>query len=511
MAGVNVVELGAVGSAGMATQLPEKDLNPVFAWEAINCTTDQGGRLVARYSVRKIAGDSGPMGVAEIVRRLYRHNRADGSVVMVGATASGLFRSEDAGETLVSLKTVSAAGAWQFASLNGKLYAVHAGQDFLSFDEGTWADSTISTPAQPKAIHAAYGRLWALSADGKTLSWSDLLDGDNWTSGASGSLDLSRLQSGFVDVGVAVCSFNNRIYVLCRNSVVILGLAANLNPNDGTTPIHLVDTVPNIGCVARDTVAAIGSDIYFLADDGLRSLSKSLQQNQGPAPLSDVSALNQKQIIQKVVRQPDPALNLTAAVFPNELWYLLHVPTSAEVWLFDLANKAADSALPVMTVWRMGQRPVYHATYWTNDALYFGGKGGVYDYSQHDATEVFNFVVETGWLSLGNGAVLKSLKQLVVNVTGGANQACTLKWYVDYDDGKFRALNFWLGASTPPGYWGLSYWGEFDWSLGKAINEALLQIGSSARYVKLRLEIPVKGSAVALNNVQVRFVPGRVR
>jgi hypothetical protein len=506
MGTLRVLNLGAIGSGGQNTESPAIDLPPQFLTEAINVVAEQGGRVAARKSAMLVTTTRGPVASNEPIQRLYRHNHADGSTTLVGGTSSCIFKGTT---TLTNVQTVASAGTWQFATLNGKLFAAQAGQDLRWFNESTWAVTTISTPAQPRAIHAAYGRLWAIS--GSVLYWSDLLDGTNFTTGASGSLDLQKIHTQFRDTAVAVVSFNRQIVVLCRNSIYLLGLAADLNPNNTSQPIFLKDFVPNIGCIARDTAVSTGDDVLFLADDGVRALSRSMQEQQGPSPMTDMSALNHQAIISEVVKASANLDALAAAVWPNKALYLLFVPATKEVWVFDLANRIQNTSLPTMTVWRMGDRPLYHGAYWTDDSMYFGGTGGVYDYTRHDVVETFTMTLATGWLSLGDGSTLKHLKRALLNVRGGSGQRGTLKWYVDFDDARANSVQFSLSAAQPPAQFNANEFGSSSFSPGRTINDVYTAIGNSAKYVKFVIELPVNGFEAVVNNFQVFFTQGRVR
>ncbi len=510
MAIQRVLPLGALGVHGQNTQDQQIDLPPSFATSAINAVVDESGRLAARKSATLYSAANGDLG-SNSLKRCYRHNLADGSSQMISAGNNRIFTGSS---TLTSRLSGGTADRWQFATLNGKLFAAQASHNFTWFDESTWAATTIATPAMPNTIHSAFGRLWAgdITSNNYTLYWSDLLDGTNFAGGASGSLDLSKAFTNFRDRIVAVNSFDKQIIVFCRNSIYILGLNTDLNPNDPTNPIRLVSVIPNIGTIGRDSVVSTGEDILFMSDDGLRSLKRSLAEQQGPAPMTDVSALNHSAIGTNVVRGVSNTADITAAFWPRESWYMLFVQDTMEIWLFDLGNMVPGTQIPRTTVWRMGAtRPVYHGLFWTDGVMYLAGKSGMYDYIEYDSTDSYTFEITTGWMSFGDGSLLKHLKRLILNLVGGAGQDGILKWYIDFDETLFNSTVFEMQTTGDPDYYNIDQYEEAEYSSGISAGNTYVSISGSGNYFKLSIEIPVVGSAVALNNALVAFTMGRTR
>jgi hypothetical protein len=58
------------------------------------------------------------------------------------------------------------------------------------------------------------------------------------------------------------------------------------------------DVIDGVGCIARDTVQDIGSDILFLSDSGLRSLGRIIQEKS--APMRDLSRNVRDQLLAEV-------------------------------------------------------------------------------------------------------------------------------------------------------------------------------------------------------------------
>lgn len=502
--------LGAIGSAGMNTQQSNIDLPPQFGLLALNCYADDAGRPTARKSMALQSSANVDLGTSHIYRG-FRHNKSDGSSVMIMAGPDLLYRSSN-GVTVTTLSGGTYTGyAWQFASLNGKVFAVLSGTTGSYFDESTWARTNLTTPGSVTfaGIHSAYGRLWAIT--GTTLYWSDLLDGTNFSTGASGSMDLQKLHTQFRDTAIAVTSFNRQIVVLCRNSIFVLGLADDLNPNNTLLPIYLRDFVPNVGCAARDTVVSTGDDVLFISDDGVRSLSRSMSVQQGPAPLTDVSQLNKNYTVTNLVLG-NSTLNLTATWHPKKAWYMVFAAATNEVWVFDFGQRVPGTQLPRLFIWRMGATKFPRCgLYFSDGLMWYGSKSGMYTMESFDVTDAYTMSVTTGWLSLGGPERIDMYKRAMVNLSGGSGQTALLKWAVDFDDNTERSVGFTLDSSSVVYEYNVDEYTVAEYGSGAATAEVYMNLGGAGKVIKFTLEIPVQGYAVTLNNMLVFTKQGRIR
>ena len=90
------------------------------------------------------------------------------------------------------------------------------------------------------------------------MYWSDLLDGVDWNSGSSGSLDLTNVWPSGYDEITALGTHNNFLIIFGKHSLIVYAGA------DDPSTMVLSDTVENIGAVSRDVVVSIGSDLLLL-------------------------------------------------------------------------------------------------------------------------------------------------------------------------------------------------------------------------------------------------------
>lgn len=427
---------------------------------------------------------------------------------MVAAGNSRLFYTTN-GTTLTQFGGTYSGDLWQFATLNGKLFAAQVGHSLRWFDETTFAETTVATPSNPRAIHAAYGRLWALSSDGWTLHWSDLLDGTNFTTGASGSLNLQRLHAGLRTPGVAIVGFDRGVVVLCADAALVLGLADDLNPNNTAQPIYLREILPQVGCIARDTAVNIGEDVLFLGKDGVGSLRRSLAERQGAAPLVRVSEAVRDELIQRIAQS---GIQDCAAFWePTRLLYHLFIPLNSETWVLDFAFLDPERKLPRVYRWTHATTKLpYSGTFFSNRRAYFGIPGFLATNDSYSTAESYTMAVETGWLSFEAPAQLKHLKRWLLNLYGGSGQTAVVKWFTDFNSAVNTSVSFQLRQSTTPAQFGISEFNVGEFSIGLSAADNPVQAGRSAKFFKFRFECPITGYEVTLNNVQVYYALGKV-
>lgn len=126
------------------------------------------------------------------------------------------------------------------------------------------------TPSKPKFLTSHTNRLFAASNDTAippdTIYASDILDGESWDLVGS-----SVRVGGDGDPITGIYSwFGNRLLVFKQRSVWYIDADPLLDVADW--PIKLVNN--RVGCVAHRSVQAVGADVYFLAQDGVRSISQ---------------------------------------------------------------------------------------------------------------------------------------------------------------------------------------------------------------------------------------------
>lgn len=126
------------------------------------------------------------------------------------------------------------------------------------------------TPSKPKYLVAHTNRLFCTTADtgipADTVYASDFLDGESWD-----LVGASVRVGGDGDPITGLYPWiNNNLIVFKQRSVWVIVADPLQDPADWT--IKLLSN--RVGCVSHRSIQAVGADIYFLAQDGVRSISQ---------------------------------------------------------------------------------------------------------------------------------------------------------------------------------------------------------------------------------------------
>lgn len=138
---------------------------------------------------------------------------------------------------------------------------------------GTTATGIVNitqVPSKPKFLVSHTNRLFCATGDtgipADTLYVSDFLDGDSWDL-AGNSL---RIGNDGDPITAIYPWINNNLVVFKRRSIHMVVADPLVDPAEWE--IRLLSN--RIGCVSHRSVQAVGSDIYFLAQDGVRAMSQ---------------------------------------------------------------------------------------------------------------------------------------------------------------------------------------------------------------------------------------------
>ena len=192
------------------------------------------------------------------------------------------------------------------------------------------ATANISTQLAPsglRLIKSFTNRLFAVGTgeSRNTLYASDILDPEIWKTtnsiivGGDDGEDIIAIQP----------FYGFQIIVFKRNKIYLVDVTPSTTFTSGTSLLSLtnsaaewtVQTISNrIGCIAGRSVALVNKDVFFLANDGIRSISRSLADDFSTVGLTISEPV--KDIIARINRSFIETCNAT---FHNNR-YLLAIP-----------------------------------------------------------------------------------------------------------------------------------------------------------------------------------------
>ena len=504
--------LSAPGFYGLNTEDSPLDLGAGFALVATNCILDQYGRIGARKGWSRVNSSSGNLG-ANDVGVIHELVQTDGTLTVLFAGNNKIFKLGTANAVTEltyggggSAPTITASN-WQCASLNGIAYFFQTGHDPLIYDPAistttyrrvSEKSGYVATVPQANICLSAFGRLWVAntSTDKVTVSFSDLIAGHVWGGGTSGSLDVSRVWPNGADEVMGLAAHNDFLFIFGKRQILVYSGAST------PSTIVLSDTVGSIGCIARDTIQSVGSDVIFLSDSGVRSLMRTIQEKS--APLRDLSKNVRFDLNSSLASET--LANLKSVYSEKEAFYLLVLPASFQVYCFDTKQTLQDGASRV-TKWDSIAPTALRSL--RNGDLYIGKNGYIGKYGTYlDDTVTYRFAYYTNNADLGNPNQISILKSVTAIVIGGSDQYLSINWGFDYS-GAYRAENIYIPAQTSYEY-GTAEYNVAEYTNGVPIKTLSANASGSGKIVQTGYETTIKGVSFSLQKIEIQAKDGKM-
>jgi hypothetical protein len=236
-------------------------------------------------------------------------------------SATAIVTGPQWGGTYPELITTVAGGSVTGVTVvdGGSGYAFAPNVTIIGNGTGATATASVSPPpSNLKLLINTGNRLFAVGsgAQRNTLYCSDILDASVWDSANSAVINGDDGD----EITAIVPYYQNRIIVFKKRRIFQVTI-----PDDMTTAadwtISLISN--NTGCVAGATAVQVSSDIFFLSDNGIRSLVRSAADDFSSVgiPISEVV----KDVIQSI--NPSKIQISTAIFYDNR--YFMAFPTGA--------------------------------------------------------------------------------------------------------------------------------------------------------------------------------------
>ena len=236
-------------------------------------------------------------------------------------SATAIVTGPSWGGELPTLVTTVAGGAVTGVTVTdgGSGYPAAPTVTIIGNGSGATATATVSAPPQGLRLLINTGnRLFAVGsgANRNTLYASDILDASIWDSANSIVVNADDGD----EITAIVQFYQNRIIVFKKRRIFQVTI-----PPDATSGADwIVELISNnTGCVASQTAIQVNSDVFFLADDGLRSVVRSASDDFTTVglPISEVV----KDVIQDI--NTAEVQNASALFYDNR--YFLAIPTGS--------------------------------------------------------------------------------------------------------------------------------------------------------------------------------------
>jgi hypothetical protein len=521
--------IAAPGFFGLNTQDSSVQLSSGFALEANNCVIDRYGRIGARQGWTKVNTTAASTGA---FRAIYQVFKDDGNVVLSAAnnniysgtttlTALAVRNSTDTGNLTYTITDDN----WQISGMpydtgatpSGHAILVQASHPLLVYHKlgatahahtGSYGlqrlgDIATNLPGSytvttftPNVVMTAFGRVWVadITNDRQTVYFSDLLDPTQWKTGTAGYLDISEVVPNN-DPIVALAAHNGFLIIFCEKHIVVYS-----GPSDPSA-LTLSDTITGIGCIARDSVASIGTDLMFLSSTGVQSLQRVIQEKS--LPFRDVSKNVRDELLTNVASET--LKNIKATYFPTDAFYLLSLPSTGFTYCFDTRGVLENGAART-TIWKQINPTAFCVT--QDRQLYIGKAGyiGKYNLYEDDGAK-YRMSYFTNYFDFESATTNKILKRINVTAIGGSAQPIAVKWGYNYTRNYFsRGITL---QRVEVYEYGTAEYNIATYTNGIALDIAKIPASGSGTVIQIGFESDIDGTPLSIQKIDFFLKQGK--
>jgi len=536
MKNLQTATIAVPGFLGLNSQESSIQLSSGYALKAQNCVIDKYGRIGARRGWTRVNSTvNTDLGSSNPISFMFEMTDAGGNH-LISAGNNRLFT----GTTTLTTKTIRTANNsgdvsytitdnnWQGAALpygdgsgaKSHAYLVQAGHPALIYhelptsggsshahnsgtfgfvrlgDAGSLPTGYSTSDFKPNCVLAAYGRIWMadIVGDRQTVYFSRLLDGSDFASGDSGALSINAVFPNNDQI-IALAAHNGFLIIFGRNNIAIYR-----NPID-VTSLALEDFIPNVGCIARDSVQNTGTDIVFLSDGGVRSLQRVIQEKS--LPMRDMSKNVRDELMVSV--GSETASNIKAIYYERDAFYLLSLPATKAVYCFDTRGALQDGASRV-TIWDSMEPKAFCVN--SSKELLVGRPGYIGKYSGYlDDTATYRLQYYTNYFDFGSPTALKLLKKIGFVVIGGSGDSVAIKWGFDYEE-TYQSTTKTLDTGSVFEY-NIAEYNIAKYSTGVVLDQFQVNATGSGTVLQLALEAIIDGGPLSIQKIDVYVAQGK--
>jgi hypothetical protein len=494
------ITISAPAFKGLNTQDSPLSQDVQYASVVDNAVVDNYGRIGARKGLQAQTTNPSVLNNNPLVV-IHEYEDANGNTEVLSVGNSNFFKGEG---TLTAITPVGYSITnehFKLINFNDKCYYINKDHSPLVYDT-TNGLRLVSATAEASGTFpngsvgmGGHGRLWV--ADGNVLYWSDLLIGEAWDTGSSGSINLDKVWPDGSDTITALASWNGYLVIFGYNSIVIYQGA-----QDPAT-MSLADTVSGVGCVDQATVKATGNDLLFLSSRGLMTLGRTIQEKSNP--INDVSRNVRDDLLSLWNLESQP---LKAVYSPVNSFYLLLFPTNNVVYCFDTRGLLENGGYRV-TRWVTGSHFSFYSK--QDDTLIVGNSLGVSRYSGYtDNGQPYMFRYFSHPLSFGDPSLVKFLKKINTTLIGGTNTEITARWGYDFDT-NYKGQAFKLQGTTP------AFYNEDLFNSGAMYTEGVesvivkrINTSGSGNLTTVGIESTINNAPLSIQEFNIQATIGRI-
>lgn len=445
-----------------------------WALVADNCVFDDAGRIAARMGYTQVNTDDS---IAVDIEKMAEFTTTATAFKLISTTSTKIYQGTGTALSNISPTSAPTSGKWKFVTFtdvtthsgaqvcvgvqSGHSPIIYTGAGIFEpvTDLEASAGDLAGMPIDGNELLAAFGRLWAVGADGVTISWCPLRNCDaatSWTATGSGNLNVSSVWPIAGDYVKALAAFDDKLIIFGEHNILVY--KNPWTPDDSATPLtldsanQLGGTIGGIGCIARDSVQHVGDDLFFLSHNGVRSLRRTLITQ--TIPETDVSKNNRDDLMSYADSISDK--DSISSVYNKKLgFYLLSFPlgsgSSLNTMVYHIDTKRVLPPNNVHRMTRWPNMPINCFAYTNDDTMYFGdGIGFVNKYTGYqDNGSSYTMEYISTWQDF-QSPTLKFPKKIKMIVNGGSTYTINFKWAFDFSDSFYTQNTNVVGEAQDP-------------------------------------------------------------
>ena len=501
--------LNLPGFNGLNKQARNAVIGPEWATRLDNTVLDTSNRIAARKGWLSSTPTAIAGSFIQTTEYLYGTARqvigvTDNNTIWVSGNDGGSW-TEVTGTATVTDSNM------QLVLFNNVLLGFQEGGTVVQYSGTTFTDNTATGIAQGSVALAAFGRVWAKDGN-SVVKYSALLDETDWSGTDAGTIDLTSVWQGQDEI-TALAEFNGSLVIFSKRNIIIYSDGAGSKLGIDPIQMYVADTVSGIGCIARDSIANVKGDLWFLDDTGLHSLGRLVQQKSNP--LNNLSVHVQDALKEAFDRTQ--LEDVRAAYSPEDRFYIISLPISAGgveggvVFCFDTRGFLQDGSARCVGIWN-GFVPTSlvvldNLKMITSIRGAVGEVGTYTGFRDNGASYVFDY--ESGWTDL-NSPVLKILKRITGLLFVANTTNVVFKWAFDFSNRFSTATVIYPGGGSS-GEWGIDEWSETEWGAGAAIEEKKAAGRGTGEYIKVGMTVQVDSDEISCQQIALYAKGGRLK
>jgi hypothetical protein len=222
----------------------------------------------------------------------------------------------------------------EYVIANNKMYIFNGTDNTHSWDGASVVLNSglvdLGSTTVPKAKYGMWWKNYMFMAGESDLNgttypsrvwFSNIGDADTWTTGTD-YFDVG-LSDGQEITGIGL--LGEYLVVFKRKSIYVLTGSGPADWRLSGTVNNLVNVENSVGCVSHRSIVQIGNDLWFMSDDGIRSLRRN---EEGGSPLTGIVSGNIQGTIDSL--NPSALDKICATLYDKRVYYAM--PTGSSTY-----------------------------------------------------------------------------------------------------------------------------------------------------------------------------------